>query len=174
MAVIGLLVAIPVTIAVRSGSDDGSESAPAPELPEVGILEFDRDLGAELRLPKGWTRDRKHSAVTFRSPNREVVIAVSAPGPREDADPIQRQARLVAEQEYERISVVDQLKGIRVGDRPASGVVLSGRRPKGGEVRILIATARGEKRAYLIQVLAAGSSALAEAQALLNNLKLEG
>ena len=49
------------------------------------------------------------------------------------------------------------------------------RRFLAGELNILVSTARGEKRAYLVEVFAAGAGAsLVEAQTLLSNLKLTG
>ena len=70
MAVVGLLVAIPVTLIVRGGDDDERAASPPPaepEVPAVGQVRFDRSLGVELRLPAGWKRSKEKDAVSFRS-----------------------------------------------------------------------------------------------------------
>ncbi len=176
MAAVGLVVAIPLTIAIAGGDDNETPPAPAePELPEVGEVEFDRKLGVELRVPEGWETKRKHAAITYTSPDRSLLISVSAPGPAQDAEVVQREAVAAIEQGYRRVEVLDRTQRERLGDRPASAAVLSARPPDGGdEFRILVATAKGEKQAYLVEVFALDSSALVEAQVLLNNLRLEG
>lgn len=176
MAIVGLVVAIPVTLAIQGGDDSSDAPAPPePDLPELGPVTVDRDLGVALRLPAGWESGRKQGAVTYRSADRSVLIAISSPGPAEDSDAIQKEAVAAVEREYRQAEVLDRTSKPKLGDQPASSAVLSARRPEGGgALRILVATAKGEKRAYLVEVFAGGSSALVEAQALLNNLRLGG
>ena len=173
MAVVGLLVAVPVTIAVRGDGEADPPARSSSTTPELGAVELDRDLGVKLRLPEDWKRKRKHGAVAFRSPDRTVAIAISSPGPASDAETIQRQAIGVAEEQYRKARVVHRLANPRLANRPAAAAVLSARRPGEGEIRLLIATVRGKRRAYLIEVLAAGPAGLTEAQALLNSLTLK-
>ncbi len=176
MAIVGLVIAIPVTIIVRGGGDE--EEAPAasePDLPEVGAVQFDRDLGVELRLPSGWKRKREGDAVTFQSRDRTVLIAVSTPGPKDDVAAIQDAALAAVKSEYRAVEVVDSSEKRKLGGRPAQVVVISARHPKDrAPLRILVATAKGERRAYLVEVFASGSEGLVEAQVVLNNLSLEG
>jgi hypothetical protein len=176
MAVIGLIVAVPVTLAIRGGDEeDASPSPPAPELPEVGPVAFDRDLGVRLRVPRGWKRSREQGAITYRSADRSVLVAISSPGPAADARAIQAQAVAAIKREFRGARVLDRTDRPKVGGRPASSAVLRGRRPNGGDlIRVLVATAKGRKRAYLVEVFARRSAALVEAQALLNNLRLRG
>ena len=178
MAAIGLVVAIPVTIAVRGGGDSGGTDVPvAPEPPEVGEVEFDRDLGVELRLPEGWKRKHQRDAVSFRSEDGSVLIAITAPGPARDVKQIQEAAVRTIKAEYRDVDVGGEDRG-KLGERPARVAAVAARTPKNRDpVRILVATARGEKVAYLVEVFAAGAdpnAALVEAQVLLNNLRLEG
>ena len=181
MAVVGLAVAIPVTIALRGDDDDGGEAgpAPAPEPPAVGELEFDRKLGIELRLPEGWKRkEEKDGVVTFRSKDKSVLIAVSAPGPAEDADEIQSAAVDSIKSEYRDVDVVERVSRRKLGDLRADTAAIAARHPESrAALRILVATAKGEKLAYLLEVFAAGAdpgAGLVEAQVLLNNLRLTG
>jgi hypothetical protein len=158
--------------APRGGDDT---SAAAPELPEVEPLEFDRDLGVELRLPKGWKRKREGDVVSFTSRDESTLIAVSTPGPVEDVTPIHKAAIEAIKSQYRAVEVVDRSAKKRLGDRPAVIAAISARHPKkGSPIRILVATAKGEKLAYLVEVFASGGPGLVEAQVLLNNLSLEG
>jgi hypothetical protein len=181
MAAVGLLVAVPVTFAVRGGGDD-DEEAPAPpavEEPAVGELEFDRKLGVELRLPEGWRRkDEKGGVVSFRSQDGTTLVAVSAPGPAKDYESIAGAAIDSIESEYRKAEVKDRINDLELGGLPAKTAAIAAVNPESRDpVRILVSAAKGEKRAYLVEVFAAGkdpNAALVEAQALLNNLRLEG
>ncbi len=183
MAVVGLLVAIPVTRIVRGAGDDdagGGDSPPlaAAELPEVGETRFDRKLGVALRLPAGWKRSTEKGAVSFRSEDGSVLIAISAPGPAEDSKEIHRAAVEAIERKYRAVEVSTRDGEARLGKRPAELAAISARQPKDrAPLRILVVAARGEKRAYLVEVFAAGenpNAALVEAQVLLNHLRIEG
>ena len=182
MAAVGLLVAIPVTIAVRGGGgDDTEESQPPPtelEAPPVGDLEVDRKLGVELRIPEGWKRKKEGDAVTFRAKDGTVLIAISAPGPAGHVDAVQDAALDAIDSQYKKVEVVSRSKKRRLGRRPAETAAITAEHPKRGTpLRILVSTAKGDKRAYLVEVFASGSNpnaALVQAQVLLNNLRLEG
>jgi hypothetical protein len=182
MAVVALAVAIPVTIAIRGGDEgEGQDDAAPSELSDVvglGEREFDRSLGVELRLPAGWKRKKEGEAVTYRSNDKGVLVAISAPGPAGDADEIHDAAVESIESEYRRAEVQKRGSKQRLGGRPAEIAAISATNPKEGTpIRILVATASGEKRAYLVEVFAAGedpSTSQVEAQVLLNNLSIEG
>jgi hypothetical protein len=179
-AVVGLAIAIPVTIAVRGDGDGNTTTSSDPELPAVGEVEFDRKLGVELRLPEGWRRreDDNDGVVSFRSMEKSVLIGVSAPGPDEDADAIQAAAVDSIESEYRDVDVAQRVEGRKLGDVRAQTAVIAARHPETREpIQVLVATAKGDKLAYLVEVFAAGDNpgaALVEAQALLNNLRLKG
>jgi hypothetical protein len=180
MAVVGLIVAIPVTIVARGGGDDEGEAAPpAVATPEVGDIEFDRKLGIELRLPQGWRRkDEKGGVVSFRSRDGSVLIAVSAPGPAKDYEEIASAGIDSIEGEYRKAEVTDRMTRLKLGGLRAKTVAITAANPKTGEpIQILVSAAKGEKRAYLVEVFAGGAhptQSLVEAQTLLNNLTLTG
>ncbi len=170
MAVVALAVAVPVTLIVRDRDEESGSRAARPELRSTKVY---RDLGIQLRSPKGWELKRKHGAVAYRSPDRDIAIVISSPGPVKDADAIQREALGVVQEQYRKARVIQRLKKPRLANRPASAAVMSARRPEGGDIRLLVATIRGKERAYLLEVLATGVSSLVEAQALLNTLRLK-
>ena len=180
MAAVGLIVAVPVTIAARGG-DEGPAPAPAvPQAaaPELGELESVRKLGLKLPVPSGWDRKERGDAVAYRSGDRSVLVAISAPGPARDAGSIQSAAVEAIKGQYRGVDLVKTSSPTRLGDRPADTAAITARNPKTGDpVRILVSTAKGDRRAYLVEVFAAGSdptAALVEAQVVLNDLRLQG
>ena len=180
MAVIALIVAIPVAIALGGGSDEPDPAADPPQAaaPELGEVDSDRKLEVVLRLPDGWTRRDKHDAVAYRSADRSVLVAISAPGPAADADSIHSAAVDAIKGQYRAVDVSGPPSRGRLGGRPAKTTAIAARNPKTRDpVRILVSTAKGDKRAYLVEVFAAGSdptAALIQAQAVLNGLQLNG
>ena len=180
MAVIALIVAVPVAIALGGGSNEPDPAADPPQTaaPELGEVDSDRKLGVVLRLPDGWTRRDEKDAVAYRSADRSVLVAVSAPGPAGDADSIQSAAVDAVKGQYRGVDVIKTSSRGRLGRRPAETAAIAARNPKTRDpVRILVSTAKGERRAYLVEVFAAGSdptAALIQAQAVLNGLQLNG
>ena len=180
MAVIALIVAIPVAIALGGGGDEPDPAADPPQAaaPELGEVDSNRKLGVVLRLPDGWTRRDKKDAVAYRSADRSVLVAISAPGPAGDADSIQSAAVDAVKGQYRGVDVIRTSSRGRLGGRPAETAAIAARNPKSRDpVRILASTAKGERRAYLVEVFAAGSdptAALIQAQAVLNGLQLNG
>jgi hypothetical protein len=179
MAAVGFVVALPVTLAVRGGEVYEGARATASAAPvAVGERQRDRRLGVALRVPRGWERGRKAGAATYESRDGTVLVAVSAPGPARDAGRIHRTALDAARSEYRAVEVLARSDNRRVGGRPATVTALGARNPRtGAPLRLLVATAEGRRRAYLTEVFAGGrepGEAVLEAQALLDNLALEG
>jgi hypothetical protein len=183
MAVVGLIVAVPLTIALGAGDDedpDPASLAAEPATPMLGQLERNRRLGVRLRLPDDWKRKQRKAggAVAYRSGDGTVLVAISAPGPADDADSIQKAAVGAIKDQYRAVDVVDTTSRSRLGRRPAETAAIAARNPKTRDpVRILVSTAKGRKRAYLVEVFAAGAdpnAALVEAQVVLNDLRLQG
>jgi hypothetical protein len=180
MAVIALIVAIPGAIALGGGADEPELGADPPQAaaPELGQVDSDRKLEVVLRLPDGWTRRDKNDAVAYRSADRSVLVAISAPGPAGDADSIQSAAVGAIKGQYRGVDVNGASSRGRLGGRPAETTAIAAHNPKTRDpVRILVSTAKGDKRAYLIEVFAAGvnpTAALIQAQAVLNGLRVKG
>jgi hypothetical protein len=180
MAAIALIVAVPLTIALRGGED---EPGTAPEAAALATsrLEIQRKprLDVALRVPDGWTRkQRAGSAIAYRSKDRSVLVAISSPGPVDDAGSIHEAAVSGIKGQYRAVDVVKASTRSRLGGQPARTAAIAARNPKTRDpVRILVATAKGRKRAYLVEVFAAGSDPTAahvEAQVVLAGLRLQG
>jgi hypothetical protein len=178
MLAVGLLVAAPVTLLVR---DD--ESGPSPrelsavELPELGKLQVDRELGVEMRLPDGWVSEKRGSVIVMRSADRQARVAVSSPGPAADADELHQQVLSGIEKTYKQSKVTEEALNLRIGGLKGATSEVEATGAGNQALGILVASAEGKKRAYLVVVYTRlddpGPSAV-EAQALLNELRFVG
>ncbi len=176
MAVIGLAVGVPVTIAVRSDgdaeprSDQPSISQRLPLNPPVG----DSRIEAAYQVPKGWKLDRAGDALTLASGDGAVQVGITRAGPVADADEIFDAALAEIKSLYDDV-VVERSPRTKVGGRAAEQAVVSATR-EGRDLRILVAVPEGDEDAYLLEVLttAAAPKRVAEAQRFLNSLELEG
>lgn len=178
MAVVGLLVAIPITLLLRDGDESAAPSSGAPTLaqppPAFGPGVEDESLHVEYRVPQGWEESREASAIRLSSPDSSAEIVIAAPAPATDADALLEQTLQAFESQYDEVDVAPG-SGRTIGGLEAKGAVVRASVEE-EELRILIAVAPGERRAYLVEVFTtAGVSAqrLREAQAAINSLRLK-
>lgn len=178
MGIVGLLVAIPVTI-LASGGGDAPPIGPLAEIevkaPEVGPKKVEQSLGVELRVPEGWTREQKRNVLELQSKDRAARVAISAPGPAADAKQLHSEVIAGLRDSYRDFDVARNIDKAPLGGLKGQATVASGTPPKKSETtqRILVTTAEGKQRAYLVAVFTAGdpSSSVLEAQALVSNLR---
>jgi hypothetical protein len=180
MGVIGVLVAIPLTLILHGGDDDG-EAAPTakttttlPE-PELGSAKSDSGLDIDYRVPEGWSEQKKESAIRLASRDQAAQIVIAAPAAASDADGVLDQTLASIRDGYDNVEITPG-SGKRVGGLEAKGAVIRAS-SKGTGLRILVAVAAGEEHAYLVEVFTAddvGPADLRSAQAALNSLKLNG
>lgn len=174
MLVIGLLVAVPVTLLVRSGG--GADSAPDVQTPSLGKIEVDHALEVTFKLPKGWRSKREGSVLGLRSGDGTTGITISAPGPAGDAEKLRREALADLRSSFERFQVTKQFKR-KIGGLKGHLATIDASRAKQGPSSLLVGTAAGEEKAYLVVVSSAGkepTDSLVEAQAVLNEIELKG
>jgi hypothetical protein len=177
MAIVGLLIAIPVTILVSGGG-----SAPPAEpiagievkAPVVGPQKVQDNLGVKLRVPEGWTRKEKQNVLELQSKDGAARVAISAPGPAADAVELHSQVIAGLRTSYDDFDVAKNIDKSPVGGLKGQATVATGKLPgkTGGAQKILVTTAEGNKRAYLVVVFTSdqASQSVLEAQALVNNL----
>lgn len=179
MAVVALVVAIPATLLIRGGEDDGGTperveraAQTTPPVPR----KVDRKLDVAMQLPRGWRSKRRDGVLTLRSKRRDAAVVISAPGPAKSAGEIYEQAVDAVRAQYRKAKVLDESTG-RLGGRQARTTALAVARPDdGGRMGVLVAVARGKKRAYLVEVFSRASDpgiALLEAQTVLSTLEIE-
>ncbi len=178
MASVGLLVAVPVTIFASGEAGSPTVDDPAPiEVPdpELRAKRVEKDIGISMRMPAGWTRHQKAGVIELRSTDRTARVAISSPGPAEDAAQLHAEVMKGLRSSYREFDVARNLRKAPIGGLTGSATVASGKVPgkNGAEQQILVATAEGKNRAYLVVVFTGSepSPAVVEAQALVNNLR---
>lgn len=176
MLIVGLLVAIPVTLVVRSDDDDEPAAKPSIEdqLPLHPAVTAD-ELKASYQVPDGWTQDTKQGVLTLRSADRTVRIGLAAPAAADESDQVLSDSLTALEGSYESVEVNPGL-GKKVGGLPAEGAVVHAEGDN-IDLDILVTVMSGKERTYLVEVFtAAGASprTVAQAQQFLNSLKLKG
>jgi hypothetical protein len=165
-------------LVLLADGDDGDSASPAQEIPAeqqggLGQTEDDPGSGIAARWPSEWRKLERGEVTAFQSPDRNVVVAISAPTNAAKADQLRRDAIASAAAGYKNPEV-RQGKGRTIGGLWAEGATISGNGP-GGQSSSLVAVAAGKQNAYLLEVLTtanAPSGRLVEAQLILNSLRL--
>jgi hypothetical protein len=177
MAVIGLVVAIPVTLLVRSADDDdgGARTTEIAEQLPPQKTTSDKRLAIAYAAPKGWKSKREGDVLTLRSRDGSVRVGIAAPASADAAPKVLDDALAGLRASYESVEI-NRGSGRMIGGLDAKGAVVRAQSDN-VDIRILVAVAAGRKRAYLVELFtgaAAATKPVAQAQQLLNSLRLKG
>ena len=143
------------------------------EQAELGESLDDPKSGISVQWPSEWRKLEKGGVFAFQSPDRGVLVAISAPEEAAAADQLRKDSIAATSEQYADPEVRPG-KGTKVGGLEAAGAVISGKGP-GGRSTSLVAVAPGSSRAYLLEVITAAGAPqedLAGAQLILNSLEL--
>jgi hypothetical protein len=159
----------------RTGGGDRTavQEGVSQSQPEVGQSLNDAKSGISVEWPSDWTKVEKRGAIGFQSPDKTLLVLISAPADAADADQLRKDAIAATAAGYKN-PVVRPGKGRTIGGLPADGATVSGQGP-GGQSVTLVAVAAGKQKAYLFEVLTAENAPtkrLVEAQLILNSLQL--
>jgi hypothetical protein len=175
MAAVALVVAIPLTLLIGDDDDDAVE-APVATAPALNPVAGDRSLDVNYQVPEGWTERKKAKAIQLQSRDRSTLIAIAAPAKASEAGRLLKDTLAAFRSGYEDVDVRPGA-GKQVGGLDAKGAVITAKTPDGNELRIVVAVAKGKKRAYLVEVFTAANAdpeRVVEAQVALKSLRLEG
>ena len=176
MAIVGALVAVPLTLLIRGGDDDEPEApvtTPATESPAVGPAQRDRGIGVRYQVADGWREQKKASAIRLRSRGSDVQIVIASPAPANESEGVLDQALAALRDGYEDVDL-NPGSGRTLGGMKAKGAVGAVRTRGGARLRVLVAVTEGERRAYLVEVFTASDAPpdrIREAQVTLNSLR---
>jgi hypothetical protein len=165
-------------LVLLADGDDGDSATPAQEFSEEQQGGLDQTVddpgsGISASWPSEWRKLERGEVTAFQSPDRTVMVAISAPTNAANADQLRRDAIASATAGYKNPEV-RQGKGRTIGGLRAEGATISGNGP-GGQSSSLVAVAAGKQNAYLLEVFTtanAPSGRLVEAQLILNSLRL--
>ena len=168
----------------RSDDDGGARrsssasDAPARKRPAASAGTFfrARSLGVEGIRPPGWRIARSARAVRLNSPGRAGIVAVST-APRSVSAKALMTSTLTALRRSYGKARLSKRRGVALGGRAGIAVSGSATNSRGVRLDLLVSTARGSRRTYLLQVFVAHSAAglrLGQAQALVESLEFSG
>lgn len=109
------------------------------------------DAGITGAYPDGWSRSEESGIVNLESPDRCVVVTVSAPVGANQANMLRRDTIAPLGRSFEKIEVRPGPKQ-ELGGVPTSGATVAVRTKQGSAVVVRIAVGKGRKFAYLTQV----------------------
>lgn len=175
MAIIGVLVAVPLTLLIRGGGGDGSEpsASSSAQAPEVGPVEHDRGLGVRYQVAGKWRDRKRSSAIRLRSPDRQAQIVIASPAPASETGAVLDEALTALRSGYENVDV-NPGSGVKLGGLNTRGAVATLRTRKGVRLRVVVAVAKGDRRAYLVEVFTSSGvppERVREAQLIMNSLE---
>jgi hypothetical protein len=175
MLIVGLAVAIPVTLLLRDQNDD---SAPATTsvAPALNPGVNDKGLDAHYQVPKGWKESHQAGAIKLQSNDKSTLIAIAAPAGASQSEQVLDDAIAGVRSGYRNVDI-QRGSGKKIGGLKAKGAVAAAKTPDGGALRILLAVAKGKSHTYLVEVFTSANASpqrLAEAQVALNSLRLQG
>ncbi len=159
----------------RSDEDSARKDPPAPR-PPPGSFFRERALGVAGIRPPGWRLTSTRRALRLRSPDRAGIVAVSAASSSVDPRALMTSTLAALGRSYRKVKLTSRRRADLGGRR---GTAVSGSVTNSRAVRLdlLVSTAKGRRRTYLLQVFVARSAAgqrLGQAQALVNSLELTG
>ncbi|PZS24300.1 MAG: hypothetical protein DLM61_22455 [Pseudonocardiales bacterium] len=180
----GVLVPVAIIVAVLIATSGGKHKGPqgkanaSTRLPKLGGSFAYSSIGVSGSLPKGWraTQNARGSLVRLTSADRGAVIAIGTDRAATNPKGVLDSALSTARSTYHP-QRVQRLPRARLGGLPAQDAVLFGRNRGGVPIRVLLASARGRKLTYLLEVFTAQASPalrLLEAQQILLALRLTG
>ncbi|GEM_PF-2595809 len=176
MGVVGLLVAIPITLLAHSGGHGGRAVKTAGPRVQLNPRVVDSRLEVSYRVPRGWHDSERAGLIELRSGDAATAVSIGAPAGAPAYARVLSDALSAIRDRYSNVRVSARSSG-RLGGLPARTVALTATSPSGMPLAIAVTGARGKARAYLIEVFTntrGAPASLVQAQALLNSLRPSG
>ncbi len=180
---LGVVVIAALVLAAMAGTavlllggraEDGR--APTTRPPPAGTFFRARALGVAGIRPPGWQLDGGRRAVRLRSPDRTGIVAVSAIPSSVSARALMTSTLAALGRSYHRARLSGRRRA-NLGGQAGIAVSGSATNSRGVRLDLLVSTAKGRRRTYLLQVFVSRSAAglrLGQAQALVDSLELSG
>jgi hypothetical protein len=159
------------------GGDDDSGAGPSERSAELQdeILKrtvVDPDRGISVRRPKDWSQSKESGAITVTSPDNCVVVTLAAPVRADEAGKLRDDSIALFRKSYRNVSI-QGAPDTRVGGIPTTADTIL-IRERGNQISVLLSVGKGEKNAYLTEVVArdlACEGALQRAQLIVNSIE---
>jgi hypothetical protein len=160
------------------GGDDDSDNGQSERVTQLQDELLQRtvvnpDLGMSVRRPNGWAQTKDHGVITVTSPDNCVVISLSAPAEASGAGQLRDDSVALLRRTYKN-ATVQSAPDSEVGGIPTTADTILLKDEKGNQIRILLSVGKGEKNAYLTQVVVrdlACQGALQRAQLIVSSIE---
>ncbi|MBA2505325.1 MAG: hypothetical protein H0V29_05195 [Thermoleophilaceae bacterium] len=165
---------VAIALVAGGGSGDATGGERKATQPKLGRPFSNASAGIEGRVPRGWSARRARGAIRLRSRDRTTAVSLSSPAPARHGGRILGDSLAAIRAGYDRVSASEPA-ALKLGGLRARSVRVSAVSKQGTRLTALVTTARGKRRAYLVEVFSAVGAPvrrLVEAQRVLNELKL--
>ncbi len=159
----------------EQGASDEDRAAPPRGRPSVVLFRSPR-LGVIGARPRSWPLGRLRSAVRLRSPDRSSLVAVATAPPRITPRRLLSSTLQALDRSYSRVRVSKSRTAL-VGNLRGRALRAFAVNSRGVRLDVLVATAKGRRRTYLLQVFTsrgAPKRRIAQGQAIVSSLELRG
>ena len=172
--VLAAMAGTAVLLLGRRSDDEQTERQPAAVQP-TGTVFRSRTLGVAGIRPPGWRLKSSRRALRLTSPERAAVVAISAAPPSVGASALMSSTLAAVGRSY-RNQRLSRRRRAELGGYAGIAVSGSATNSRGVRLDLLISTAKGRRRTYLLQVFVARAARLrvVEAQGLVESLELSG
>ena len=175
-AVLVVLAVVGFVFAGGGSDDSGGDTTPAAPAPETaGRRIQNKAIGAAISRPRRWTVRSEARAIELRAPDGATAVSVSLPARTDRSAAVLRAAIEGVRANYERVRGPARA-GEAGGGKPAVSAVVSATTRGGDPINVLLSSAQGRSRAWLVQVVSGrdrrGGRGLVEAQVALGSLAL--
>lgn len=172
----GLLVALAIGLGVGLSLSLTSGNSTVRGVAPLTVAFGDRATGIAGTRPASWSLSTRGGGLDVVSSDHAVVVQISAQGAAAQAPAVLTSTVAAISQEYRDVKVNARTTS-RLDRLPSQVAVISATNSAGIPLHILVATAPGRHRAYLLEVFArtnAPPDDVLTAQAVTNSLRLTG
>jgi hypothetical protein len=157
-------------------SSDEAEAAAVLEEARAGLTESlnDKPRGIAARFPETWRSTESKGAHVLESGDACIAVTLAAPAGVEDAGRLRRDAISVLRGNSTGLQVSPGEKGKQVGGIPTVNDVITLRNRSGRNLRVLLAVGKGERFAYVTEVVLRDpscSETLLESQLIVTSIR---
>jgi hypothetical protein len=129
----------------------------------------DVQKGISVRRPADWKDSKRDHVITLTSHDGCVVMTLAAPDAASKANSLHDDAIKLLKSSFGNAKVRPTPNGQEIGGLPTTSSTLAFK-PKGGQVRVLLSVGKGDKYAYVTEVVARNPACQSDLQ--LGNLIL--
>src|SRR5262249_40787583 len=167
IVLVGLALIGGIVVLIVGGGDDNNQSAASPQVANLQDQLLQRtvvnpDAGISIRRPGNWIDTKRNGTISIRSHDRCLVVSLSAPTSKDDADTVRRQGVSYYKDNYKNVKVQGAPDSKLGGIPTTTNTVTFG--VNGHRVAALVSVGKGNRNAYVTQVVVRNPSCQGDLQ----------